>query len=205
MRKLFTLLFGVLIAGSAFGQQKWKNIVVNGDMESDAPAYENYSSVSADAWNSFWVHEWPKGEVGETQYQGTATIVEGLGVDGSKCVKVVQRSDEQAIAAGNRVEANGALASWDCQFFIYGTEPMPQGKEVRLTMWVKADKAGSIETQAHWGPGDYNHYQLFGNISVTTEWTKIVTDVVTVSADHTKEADGKAFQSVAFNLSTVYR
>ena len=202
MRKLFTLLFGVLIAGSAFGQQKWKNIVVNGDMESDAPAYEDYAGMSADAWNSFWVHEWPKGEVGETQYKGTATIVEGLGVDGSKCVKVVQCSDEQAIAAGNRVEANGALASWDCQFFIYGTEPMPQGKEVRLTMWVKADKAGSIETQAHWGPGDYNHYQLFGNISVTTEWQKIVTDVVTVSADQSKEADGKAFQSVAFNLST---
>ena len=201
MRKLFTLLVGALMAGNAFGQTNWKNIVVNGDFEAEAPAYENYAGMAADAWNSFWVHEWPKGEAGESQYQGTVTIVDGEGVDGSKCAKVVARSDEQAQAAGNRVEANGALASWDCQFFIYATEPMPQGKEVRLTMWVKGDKAGSIETQAHWGPGDYNHYQLFGNVSVTTEWQKVVLEG-TVTADQSKEADGKAFQSVAFNLST---
>ena len=201
MKKLFTLLVGVLLAGTAFGQTNWKNIVVNGDLEGEAPAYENYAGMPAEAWNSFWVHEWPKGEVGETQYQGTATIVEGLGVDGSKCVKVVARSDEQAIAAGNRVEANSALASWDCQFFIYATEPMPEGKEVRLTMYVKGDKAGSIETQAHFGPGDYNHYQLFGNVSVTTEWQKVTLET-TVGSDHVKAGDGKAFQSVAFNLST---
>jgi hypothetical protein len=201
MRKLFTLLVCVLFAGSAFGQKNWTNIVVNGDMEGEAPAYENYAGMPAEAWNSFWVHEWPKGEVGETQYQGTATIVEGLGVEGSKCVKVVARSDEQAVAAGNRVEANSALASWDCQFFIYATEPMPEGKEIRLTMYVKGDKAGSIETQAHWGPGDYNHYQLFGNVSITTEWTKVTLET-TVGSDHVKAGDGKAFQSIAFNLST---
>ena len=201
MRKLFTLLVCTLFAGSAFGQKNWTNIVVNGDMEGEAPAYEKYGDMPAEAWNSFWVHEWPKGEVGETQYQGTATIVEGLGVEGSKCVKVVARSDEQAVAAGNRVEANSALASWDCQFFIYATEPMPEGKEVRLTMYVKGDKAGSIETQAHFGPGDYNHYQLFGNVSVTTEWQKVTLET-TVSSDHVKAGDGKAFQSVAFNLST---
>lgn len=201
MKKLFTLLVGVLLAGTAFGQKNWTNIVVNGDMEGEAPAYENYAGMPAEAWNSFWVHEWPKGEVGETQYQGTATIVEGLGVEGSKCVKVVARSDEQAVAAGNRVEANSALASWDCQFFIYATEPMPEGKEVRLTMYVKGDKAGSIETQAHWGPGDYNHYQLFGNVSITTEWTKVTLET-TVGSDHVKAGDGKAFQSIAFNLST---
>ena len=201
MKKLFTLFVGALMAGSAFGQTNWKNIVVNGDFEAEAPAYESYQGMAADAWNSFWVHEWPKGEAGESQYQGTVTIVDGVGNNGSRCAKVVARSDEQAVAAGNRTEANGALASWDCQFFIYATEPMPQGKEVRLTMWVKGDKEGSIETQAHFGPGDYNHYQLFGNVAVTTEWKKVVLEG-TVSADQSKEADGKAFQSVAFNLST---
>ena len=201
MKKIFTLLAAVLLVGNAFGQQKYKNIVVNGDFEKDAPAYAAYPGIPADAWNSFWVHEWPKGEVGEEQYQGTATIVDGLGVDGSRCAKVVARSDEQAVAAGNRVEANGNLASWDCQFFIYATEPMPVDKIVRLTMWVKADKEGSIESQAHYGPGDYNHYQLFGNIPVTTEWKQFQAEI-TVTADHVKESDGKAFQSVAFNLST---
>ena len=201
MKKLFTLLVGALMAGNAFGRTNWKNIVVNGDMEGEAPAYEKYGDMPAEAWNSFWVHEFPKGEVGETQYQGTATIVEGLGVDGSKCIKVVARSEAQADECQNKVEANGSLASWDCQFFIYATEPMPEGKEVRLTMYVKGDKAGSIETQAHWGPGDYNHYQLFGNVSVTTEWQKVTLEA-TVGSDHVKASDGKAFQSVAFNLST---
>ena len=106
-----------------------------------------------------------------------------------------------AQAAGNRVENNGALASWDCQFFIYATEPMPEGKEVRLIMYVKGEKAGSIETQAHFGPGDYNHYQLFGNVDVTTEWKKVTLEG-TVTSDQAKTSDGKAFQSVAFNLST---
>lgn len=202
MKKLFTLLGVVLMASTAFGQTNWKNIVVNGDFEAEVPAYENYAGMAADAWNSFWVHEWPKGEAGETQYQGTATIVDGVGRNGSKCAKVVARSEEAADAAGNKTKNdNGELVSWDCQFFIYATEPMPVGKEVRLTMYVKGDKEGSIETQAHYGPGDYNHYQLFGNVSVTTEWQKVVLEG-TVSSDQGKEGDGKYFQSVAFNLST---
>ena len=201
MKKLFTLLAAVLIAGSAFGQEKWVNLVPNGDMEAEMPAYETYEGMAADAWNPFWVHEFPKGEVGEAQYQGTATIVEGLGRNSSKCAKVVARSDEQAIAAENRTEANGNLASWDCQFFIYATEPMLEGKEVRLTMWVKADHDGKMETQAHYGPGNYNHYSLFGDVTVTTTWTKYQS-TITVSADQSKQSDDKYFQTVAFNLST---
>ena len=189
----------VLIAGSAFGQKKWKDIAVNGDCEGNAPAYATYAECTdVSAWNSFWVHEW---QTPEAQHQGTATIVDGQGVDGSKCVKVVARSEAEADAAGNKVAADGKLASWDSQFFIYGTEPMGEGKMVRLTMWVKADKEGSIETQAHYGPGDYNHYVLFGNVDVTTEWKEVVKEV-TVSADMAKEGDGKMFQSIAFNLAT---
>ena len=49
MKKLFTLMAVVLMAGSVYGQQKYKNIVVNGDFEKDAPAYENYNDMTADA------------------------------------------------------------------------------------------------------------------------------------------------------------
>ncbi|MBR5655304.1 MAG: hypothetical protein IKW98_01275 [Prevotella sp.] len=199
MKKIFTLLAFVLMAGYAFGQKNWTNLVVNGDMEGTVPSYESPDQLSGD-WNSFWVHTWP--ETASDQYRGTADIVEDPLNPGNHCAKVVIRSDEEAVAAGNRVEANGALASWDCQFFIYATDPIPVGKEIRLTMKVRAEKAGSLETQAHWSPGDYNHYQLFGNISYTEEWTtvKVEADVI---ADHVKESDGKAFQSVAFNLSTM--
>ena len=40
MKKLFTLLVGALFAGSAFAQKTWTNVVVNGDFEGTAPAYE---------------------------------------------------------------------------------------------------------------------------------------------------------------------
>lgn len=188
------------MASTSFGQTNWKNIVTNGDCEADVPAYTDYTTMPADAWNSFWYQYGNQG----TAAKGTAEIVSGVGVDGSRCVKVVTRTKAEGEAAGNQPIDGGEpkFVSWDSQFFIYCTEPMLQGKEVRLTMYVKADKEQEIETQAHWGPGDYNHYQLFGNVAVTTEWKKVVLEA-TVGADHAKEADGKFFQSIAFNMAKL--
>ena len=118
------------------------------------------------------------------------------------CARVIIRSDEQAIAAGNRVEVDGKMASWDCQFFIYATQTIPEGMEVKMTLKVKAEKAGHFETQAHYAPGDYNHYQLFGNVDYGTEWKEVSATAI-VDANHTQNANGKYFQSVAFNLSTM--
>lgn len=210
MRKIFTLIAGMLLVSSgAFAQKKWTNTVVKGDMEGEMPAYVTLGEmeeagvlIEGKTWNSFWSHEFPKNEISEEQYQGTATIVEDPTNPSNHCARVIARSEAIADSCGNKVAADGKLASWDCQFFIYSTEPIPQGKLVRLTLKVRAEKAGSFETQAHWAPGDYNHYVMFGNVNVTTEWQTFVSDEVTVSADQSKEGDGKAFQSVAFNLST---
>ena len=205
MKKVFTLIAGMLIVcGSITAQKKWTNLVVNGNMEGESPAYENLEAMQAEgaAWNSFWSHEFPLNEIGESQYQGTATIVVDPTNPNNHCARVIARSEAIADSCENKTANNGALASWDCQFFIYATEAIPQDKVVRLTMKVRADKAGKAETQAHWAPGDYNHYQLFGDINVTTEWQTITTDEIIVSADQCKEADGKFFQTVAFNLST---
>lgn len=207
MKKVFTLIAGMLIVcGSITAQTKWTNLVVNGNMEGESPAYENLEAMQAEgaAWNSFWSHEFPKNEIGEEQYQGTATIVVDPTNPNNHCVRVVARSEAIADSCENKTKPEGQsnLASWDCQFFIYATEAIPQDRMVRLTMKVRADKAGKAETQAHWAPGDYNHYQLFGDINVTTEWQTITTDEIIVSADQCKEGEGKHFQSVAFNLST---
>ena len=206
MKKFFTLIAGMLLVSSgAFAQPKWTNVVANGSMEGEMPTYTTYEEMQTEgaAWNSFWAHEFPIGEVGEKQYQGTATIVEDPLNSANHCARVVVRTDSAAVACENRTEAEGKLASWDCQFFIVATEPIPQGKMCRLTMRVRAEKEGSMETQAHWGPGDYNHYQLFGNLNVTTTWQTITSSEITVSADQAKEGDGKFFQTVAFNLSTT--
>lgn len=202
MKKFFTLFVAVLLSSGAFAQSDWKDLVVNGDMEGAADPL----------WSSFWCHDYREGvefdpESGQQydeggQFQGFAEIVEDPANPSNHCARVIIRSDEEAIEAGNRVEANGALASWDCQFFIYSTQTIAEGMEVRMTLKVKAEKDGSFETQAHYTPGDYNHYVMFGNVNYGTEWQEIQVST-TVTADQTKSADGKYFQSVAFNLSTM--
>lgn len=202
MKKFFTLFVAVLLSSGAFAQSDWKDLVVNGNMEGAADPL----------WSSFWCHDYRKDvefdpESGQQydgggQFQGFAEIVEDPADPSNHCAKVIIRSDAEAIEAGNRVEANGGLASWDCQFFIYATQTIPEGMEVKMTLKVKAEKAGHFETQAHYTPGDYNHYQLFGNLDYSTEWQEIERTVV-VDANHTQNANGKYFQSVAFNLSTM--
>lgn len=202
MKKFFTLFVAVLLSSGAFAQSDWKDLVVNGNMEGPADPL----------WSSFWCHDYREGvefdsESGQQydeggQFQGFAEIVEDPADPSNHCARVIIRSDEQAIEAGNRVEADGKLASWDCQFFIYATQTIPEGMEVKMTLKVKAEKAGHFETQAHYTPGDYNHYQLFGNLDYGTEWQEIERTVV-VDANHTQNANGKYFQSVAFNLSTM--
>ena len=202
MKKFFTLFVAVLLSSGAFAQSDWKDLVVNGNMEGAADPL----------WSSFWCHDYRKDvefdpESGQQydgggQFQGFAEIVEDPADPSNHCARVIIRSDEEAIEAGNRVEANGGLASWDCQFFIYATQTIPEGMEVKMTLKVKAEKAGHFETQAHYAPGDYNHYQLFGNLDYGTEWQEIERTVV-VDANHTQNANGKYFQSVAFNLSTM--
>lgn len=208
MKKVFTLFASLLLASSgALAQDKWTDLVVNGDMEGEQNP----------KWSSFWCHDWRRGitdidpESGQKydgddaengQFQGFAEIVEDPANPANHCAKVIIRSEAEADEAGNKIKADGKLASWDCQFFVYATETIPEGKEIRMTLKVKGEKAGSFETQAHWAPGDYNHYQLFGNVNYTTEWQTIEVNT-TVTASQTQESAGKFFQSVAFNLSTM--
>ena len=207
MKKLFTLLVGALMAGNAFGQKNWTSVIEGGDMESDMPTYEawqdggfDYSAIPADAWNSFWVHEWPGDQ--SKRYDGTANVVADPADPTNHCVKVVIRSRAEGEAAGNLTKDytgnDGTYGSWDCQFFIYAKAPIPAGKEIRLVLDVKADREGSFETQNHSLPGTYIDATSFGNPKYTTEWTTLKLTEFTVTED---EANA-GFQSIAFNLCT---
>ena len=217
MKKLFTLVAGLLFVSSgAFAQDKWTNVITNGDMEGAADPM----------WSSFWCHDWRQGvefdeasgqsyadpspnatvENPPRMFQGFAEIVDDPANPGNHCARVVIRTKEEADASGTATTDTGnskpEWTEWDSQFFIYATEPMPEGKEVRLTLKIRGEKAGSLQTQAHFNPGNYNHYSLFGDINYTTAWSTVTVETV-ISSDHVKESDGKAFQSVAFNLSTM--
>ena len=112
-------------------------------------------------------------------------VVEGAGVDGSRCVVV---------------HATGtAVNEWDAQFFIYAPNYVFQGGEkYKVSMMVKADKPASNSAQAHRTPGDYLHWWVISNgsnINFTTEWTEI-------TFEGTAAAEHAGMQTIAFNLNT---
>ncbi|MBR2114287.1 MAG: hypothetical protein IJ929_06435 [Prevotella sp.] len=212
MKKLFTLLGVVLMASTAFGQTNWTSVIVNGDFEGTVPSYEawatapdynqdyDFSSLTPETWNSFWVHEWPGDQT--KQLRGTTTIVEDPADPTNHCAKVVIRSRAEGEAAGNLTKDYtgnpGTYGSWDCQFFIYATQPIPAGKEIRLQLKVKAEREGTFETQNHSLPGTYIDANAYGTPKYTTEWQTLKLSEFTVSEDQANAG----FQSIAFNLCT---
>lgn len=194
MKKLFTMLVGVLLAGTAFGQDKWESVIVNGDLEADMPAYkDDVSQMTAETWNPFWVQYGDNGVAGKH----TAEIVDGEGVDGSRCLKVVVRSDADGQAAGN--QPGGKFEAWDSQFFVYATQQIPAGSKLKFSMMLRAEAPQDMDSQTHSTPGNYIYWQLFNpNPSATTEW-KEFSGEITVSSDQF----GSGFQTIAFNLAKL--
>ena len=181
MKKIFTLLAALFIC----------NMAVFAQDEEEPVAQE---------LTSFWCHEFRDTSVGAPQFDGPAMIVEDPTNPSNHCARVIVRSQDEAIAAENMIEADGHIAGWDSQFFIYSKTALEEGKEIKLQMRVRADKPCSVGTQAHNNPGDYNHWQCVGNVEFTTEWKKIEL-TATVSADMTQSANGKEFHSIALNLA----
>lgn len=188
MKKIFTLIAVLVLSTGAFAQQKYTDLVENGHME----------QPTGDDWSCFWCHEWRNVEEG--QFAGFANIVEDPLDPSNHCAKVVARSSEEAYATETAIEADGHLASWDSQFFVYVKQAIESGKMLRLTMRVRADKPAYASTQAHFTPGDYNHWQCVGNVNFTEEWTKFESEIV-VTSDMTQEGNEKEMHSIAFNLA----
>ena len=205
MKKFFTLIAAALFSSGAFAQTEWVDLVVNGNMEGAADPM----------WSCFWCHDWrtdvefnpESGQQydGNGQFQGFAEIVEDPTNPENHCARVICRSQAEAEAAGNMVADGDHIAGWDSQFFVYATEQIPAGKELRLTMRIMAEKEASPGSQAHCTPGDYNHWACVGNPNFTTQWEKW-TSTITVSNDMVGgvDEDGnatKGFQAIAFNLA----
>ena len=187
MKKIFTLLAAVFLAGNAFGQQVWTNIATNSDFEGDN-----------EGWDSFIIHEWKVDDM-SAQYDGPVAIAEDPDDPSNKCAKIYVRSADEATEAGNMtMDWKNEFANWDTQFFVYAQEPIPQGKMVRLKFRIKGEKAGSFELQRQKTPGGY--IDGMGNQTYDTEWKTITTDPFTVS----ESLANNGFQSFAFNLTNEH-
>lgn len=189
MRKLFTLLVGAMFAGSAFGQAKWTTIYQQ-DLEN------NFEDPNMEFFQS---RDWRDGS--ETQVTSTALVVEDPADPTNHCVKIVVRSEAEADAAGNKsTEWNGNFIGWDTQFFIVLKDAVPAGKEIRLTLKIKGEKASQLVTQYHSDPGSYIGEGPFDpkQIEYTTEWDTYKRQAEVTEKISTEE---KPYKSIAFNLT----
>ena len=123
-------------------------------------------------------------------------ITDGVGVDGSRGVTV------HSVA--------NAAQDYTTQFFVYTPDHIwKTGEKYRFHMKVRADKAATIDVQAHKTPGDWTaNGMLKGSYQVGTEWTEISYEG-TVKADQTEQQEGWGWwttttyklQTIAFNLN----
>lgn len=191
MKKLFTLLVGVLLAGNAFGQTKWTTIF-------DQNMENNFDDQAMEFFECVERHGIERGPV---------RVVEDPADPSNHCIKVIVRSQAEAEEDGNmETEWNGNFISWDTQFFIYFKEPIPAGKQIRFKADVKGEKDGTFQFQTHEYPQNYIYYQLFPNdenggnvLTYTTEWAaKPYTKVDVVSNDASPSGN---FQCIALNMT----
>lgn len=82
---------------------------------------------------------------------------------------------------------------WDCQLFLTFPQAVEEGDKLIFSMDVRSDEEASFSTQAHTAPGSYKHWDFFGTITSTPEWT-------TYSREITVSADQATSTTIAFNL-----
>ena len=115
-----------------------------------------------------------------------STIEEGVGVDGSRGI-VVRSGDDP-------------VNDWDTQFFVKSSKVLPANAKFRFSMKYKAEKAATGSSQAHFNPGEYQHYDFIGQLNFTTEWKTIEASGIVSPA----QAGGdKGMMTIAFNLAIL--
>jgi endo-1,4-beta-xylanase len=83
---------------------------------------------------------------------------------------------------------------WETQLFVVFPSKVSVGEQYTLSMDIKADiESAQYSTQAHTAPGAYKHWDFFGQLTATSQWTTF-TKTITISAS---EAD---CNTIAFNL-----
>ena len=159
----------------------WKQYVINGDCEGSETTSLSYRDADHN--------------------QDASDITKGVGVNGSRGIKVHSTSTAQN--------------DHDAQFFVYTPNHIwHTGERYRFRMMVRADKAGKMSAQTHTTPHNYIYYQMFDGktYDVTTEWKEFYYEG-TITDDQVGKSGGgwgwwgmepvtyKDMQTIAFNLN----
>jgi hypothetical protein len=123
-----------------------------------------------------------------SNYQSNEGAVTSFTADGEGA-----NGEGRAIQVENEVVREN---DWQSQFFVTFSPATVAGEQYRISMDIRADQEATFPTQAHGQPGGYLHWDFFGSITATTEWTTYTTQI-TIS-ENTDEA-----ATIAFNLGST--
>ncbi|HBX88696.1 MAG TPA: glycosyl hydrolase family 10, partial [Marinilabiliaceae bacterium] len=115
-----------------------------------------------------------------------STIEEGVGVDGSRAI-VVRSGDNP-------------VNDWDTQFFVKSSKILPKDAKYKFSMKYRAEKPANASSQAHFNPGEYQHWDFVGQLNFTTEWKTIEASGIVSSA---QSSGDKGMMTIAFNLAIL--
>ena len=114
-------------------------------------------------------------------------IFDGVGKNGSRGAKITSKG--------------GYDDAWESQFWIVANEDIPTDSKVHVEFDYRAD-AGcvgtNVDTQAHYGPGEYQHWQCAGTVGFTADWQHYTKDF---TVDGSMAGTKGAMKSIAFNMS----
>ena len=108
-------------------------------------------------------------------------------------------SSPGASGAGRALKVTNAEVranDWNSQFFVTFSQPTVIGEKYMLSMDVRADVAATFSSQAHVVPYEYKHWDFFGQVNATTNWTTFVKEITI-----TTETSGVT--AIAFNLGST--
>ena len=118
---------------------------------------------------------------------GPAIIVDGEGVNGSRCIKVQSHHDPSH--------------NWNSVFYLRLPQTLPEGTKYRFSFDYRASElVPYVGTQTQQEPGQYLYWDAFGftNPQFTTQWKHFEKEG-TITAD--QSPDGTPMQTIAFLLA----
>ena len=117
-------------------------------------------------------------------------ITDGVGRDGSRGVKIASK--------GSQADA------WESQFWIVSNEVLNEGDKIHVKFDYRAEGGcigTTVATQAHFGPGNYQHWECAGSPQFTADWQTYEKEV-TVDGSMANGSYGPVgMKSLAFNMS----
>ncbi len=121
-------------------------------------------------------------------YSGNANAVKGFTATGEGKGGI----GRAMTITNSAVRAN----EWDCQIYLTFPKAVKTGDLVKFTVDIKSDVGGNVPTQAQTAPGAYKHWDFFGQLPFTTQWTTYTKELTVTS-----NQDG--CNTIALNLGKI--